>query len=168
MATGMSTAGVVAADSGRTLLEGPLGAVLLAGAEDTGGHVAFVVHPLAPRALGSPVHTHAHEDEWSYVLEGEIGVEIDGSVSIARPGDLVLKPRGVPHAFWNAGDAPARMLEVVTPAGFERYFERIGEILAVPGMPDLDALQAVAAEHGLLVDPASVPRLAQAHGLRIG
>lgn len=60
------------------------------------------------------------------------------------------------------------MLEVVTPAGFERYFERLGEILAVPGMPDLDALQAVAAEHGLDVDPASVPRLAQAHGLRIG
>jgi uncharacterized RmlC-like cupin family protein len=114
------------------------------------------------------VHTHTHEDEWSYVLEGEIGVELGGTTSVARPGDLVLKPRGVPHAFWNAGDAPARILEVVTPAGFERYFERLGELFAVPGPPDLEALQAVAADHGLDVDPASVARLAQAHGLRIG
>lgn len=162
-----ATAGVVPDGAGRTLLDGPLGAVLLAGGEQTAGAVAFVVHPLAPRALGSPVHTHRHEDEWSFVLEGEVGVELDGRVSVARSGDLVLKPRGVPHAFWNAGDVPARLLEVVTPAGFERYFERLGELLAVDGPPDLDALAAVAADHGLVVDPASVPRLAQQHGLRL-
>ena len=160
--------GVVAGSEGRTLLDGPLGAVLLAGREHTGGTVAFVVHPLAPRALGSPVHTHRHEDEWSFVLEGEVGVELDGRASLARPGDLVLKPRGVPHAFWNAGDVPARLLEVVTPAGFERYFERLAELLAVDGPPDLEALAAVAAEHGLVVDPASGPRLAAQHGLRLG
>jgi mannose-6-phosphate isomerase-like protein (cupin superfamily) len=167
MTTHVAAAGVVAGGEGRTLLDGPLGAVLLAGAEQTAGSIAFVIHPLAPRALGSPVHTHAHEDEWSYVLEGEVGVELDGRTSVARPGDLVLKPRRVPHAFWNAGDAPARILEIVTPAGFERYFERLGELLAVPGPPDLEALQAVAAGFGLDVDPASVARLAQAHGLRM-
>jgi mannose-6-phosphate isomerase-like protein (cupin superfamily) len=168
MATGVMDAGVVRDGAGRTLLSGPLGAVLLAGQQQTGGSVAFLNHPLAARALGSPVHTHAHEDEWSYVLEGEVGVELDGRTSVAGPGDLVLKPRGVPHAFWNASDAPARILEVVTPAGFEGYFERLGELLAVPGPPDLDALQAVAAQHGLDVDPDSIARLAQAHGLRIG
>jgi mannose-6-phosphate isomerase-like protein (cupin superfamily) len=168
MTTDVAVAGVVRDGDGRTLLDGPLGAVLLAGAEQTRGTIAFLIHPLAPRALGSPVHTHTHEDEWSYVLEGEMGVEVDGRTSLARAGDLVLKPRGVPHAFWNAGDAPARILEVVTPAGFERYFERLGELLAVPGPPDLLALQEVAAPPGLDVDPASVARLAQAHGLRIG
>ncbi len=161
-------AGVVAGDEGRTLLEGPLGAVLLAGGDRTGGTVAFVVHPLGPRALGSPVHTHRHEDEWSFVLQGEVGVELASQASVARPGDLVLKPRGVPHAFWNAGDAPARLLEVVTPAGFERYFERLAEVLAVAGPPDREARAAVAEDHGLVVDPASVPRLAAQHGLRLG
>jgi quercetin dioxygenase-like cupin family protein len=160
-------AGVVPTAEGRTLLAGPLGAVLLAGASDTGGSAAFVLHPLAPRALGSPVHTHRHEDEWSFVLEGEVGVQLGNDVHVARPGDLVLKPRGVPHAFWNAGDVPARLLEVITPGGFEGYFERLSEILTVPGPPDLAALGAVAAEHGLEVDLASVPRLAAAHGLAV-
>ena len=162
------TAGVVVAGSGRTYFDGPLGAVLLAGPAETGGVVSFLEHPLAPRALGSPVHTHRHEDEWSFVLEGEVGVQLGDDVHVARPGDLVLKPRGVPHAFWNAGDVPARLLEVVTPSGFERYFERLGELLAVDGPPDLEALAAVAAEHGLEVDPESVPRLAAAHGLDLG
>lgn len=160
-------AGVVADGSGRTLFEGPIGAVLLAGADRTGGGVTFVVHPLAPRALGSPVHTHRHEDEWSFVLEGEVGVQLGDEVHVARPGDLVLKPRGVPHAFWNATDVPARLLEVITPGGFERYFERLGELLSASGPPDLEAIGALAAAHGLEVDLASVPRLAQAHGLQV-
>jgi quercetin dioxygenase-like cupin family protein len=158
-------AGVVRAGDGRTLFDGPLGAVLLAGAADTGGSAAFVLHPLRPRAIGSPVHTHRREDEWSFVLEGEVGVQLGDEVLVAGPGDLVLKPRGVPHAFWNAGDAPARLLEVITPGGFEGYFERLGELLAVPGPPDFEELGAVAAAHGLEIDTDSVARLMAAHGL---
>jgi hypothetical protein len=56
---------LVPAGSGRQLVDRPLRAVLLAGAAATGGIVSFVLHPLAPRALGSPVHTHTREDEWS-------------------------------------------------------------------------------------------------------
>jgi hypothetical protein len=74
---------LVPAGSGRTLLDGPLGAVLLAGGNETAGAVAFVVHPLAARALGSPVHTHAREDEWTFVLEGEVGVEIGDQTLLA-------------------------------------------------------------------------------------
>jgi quercetin dioxygenase-like cupin family protein len=160
---------VVEEGAGRALLDGPLSAVLLAGQERTGGTAAFVLHGLAPRALGSPVHTHSREDEWSFVLEGQIGVQVGDQVQTAGPGALVLKPRGVPHAFWNAGDAPARLLEVITPGGFERYFEQLGEVLgASSGPPDLQRLTAVAAEHGLELDLASVPLLAQSHGLRLG
>jgi quercetin dioxygenase-like cupin family protein len=161
-----STAGVVPADSGTILFSGPLGAVLLAGRERTGGAVSFVLHPIAPRALGSPVHTHTREDEWSFVLEGRVGIELDGHTSIAGPGDLVLKPRGIPHAFWNAGDEPARLLEVITPGGFESYFEEVAEVIAASPMPDLRRLGEVAAKHGVIVDPDSVPRLMQSHGLR--
>jgi mannose-6-phosphate isomerase-like protein (cupin superfamily) len=152
--------GVVPADHAKRVLTGPFGALLLAGRADTDGGPAFVVHDLAPRALGSPVHTHSHEDEWSFVLDGEVGVEIDGHTTVARTGDLVLKPRAVPHAFWNAGDAPARFLEVITPGGFEDYFAALAEVF-----PDLARVAEVAERFGLLVEPASVPRLAQEHGL---
>jgi len=152
---------------GRTLLEGPLGAVLLAGASATGGRCTVVIHPLAPRALGSPVHTHRNEDEWTYVLDGEIGVELGGKTLSAQRGDLILKPRDVPHAFWNGTDEPARLLEIITPGGFEGYFEQLGDLLTAGGPPDLAAVAELASEYALELEPESIPRLAQAHGLNL-
>ena len=159
------SADVVRAGEAETLLQGALGADLLAGPARTGGAASFVVHTLEPRAFGAPRHTHRHEDEYSYVLAGTVGVEIDATTVVAQAGDLVCKPRGVPHAFWNAGDEPARLLEVITPSGFERYFVRLAELFAEGDPPDLDALGTIAADFGLDVDPTSVPRLAQTHGL---
>jgi mannose-6-phosphate isomerase-like protein (cupin superfamily) len=158
--------GVVRADDAVPLLEGPLGALLLAGHRDTRGP-AFVIHDLAPRALGSPVHTHTREDEWSFVLTGRVGVQVGDSSSAADPGDLILKPRGVPHAFWNAGDDPARLLEVITPGGFEDYFTALAEVLAVEGPPDLARIGEVARRFGLDIDPGSIPRLVATHGLAL-
>lgn len=160
--------GVVPAGAGTTLLEGPLGAILLAGADATGGTVSFVVHALAPRSLGAPVHTHQREDEWSFVLEGEVGVQLGDQTLVARPGDLIMKPRGIPHAFWNGADEPARLLEVITPGGFEGYFARLAEVLRPGVAPDMGALAAIAGQYGLDLDPSSIPRLTQAHGLRLG
>ena len=161
-------AGIVRADEAEVLFDGPVGALLMAGGDATGGDVCFVVHPLRPRALGSPVHTHRREDEWSYVLEGEVGVELAGQVVVARAGDLVLKPRDVPHAFWNAGDTPARLLEVITPSGFEHFFADLGR-LAPDGEPtDLEAFARLCGEHGLEMDFDSVDRLAAEHGLDLG
>jgi len=156
--------GVVRADDAVPLLEGPLGALLLAGYGDTRGP-AFVIHDLAPRALGSPVHTHSREDEWSFVLTGRVGVQVGDSSSAADPGDLILKPRGVPHAFWNAGDDPARLLEVITPGGFEDYFTALAQALAVDGPPDVARLVDVAQKFGLDIDPGSIPQLVETHGL---
>lgn len=86
---------------------------------------------------------------------------------MARPGDLVFKPRGVPHAFWNAGDGPARALEIISPAGFERYFAEVAPLLppAHDGPPDERALGAIMARYGLEMDLGSVPVLAGRHGL---
>jgi mannose-6-phosphate isomerase-like protein (cupin superfamily) len=155
----------VTAGSGRVLMDGPLGAILLAGADLTGGAASFVIHPIAPRTLGSPVHTHTREDEWTLVLEGRVGVQVGDDVVVAGPGDLVLKPRGIAHAFWNPMDEAARILEVITPGGFETYFESLGAILGDPE-PDLAALGEVAFRHAVEMDPASVPRLMAEHGLR--
>ena len=136
----------------------------------TGGTFALVEHPIELRTLAAPTHTHRHEDEYTYVLEGEVGVQVGDEVRIARPGDLVFKPRNVPHAFWNPRDVPARALEIISPAGFERYFREITPLLppANAGPLDVEALGAVMARYGLEMDSKSIPVLAERHGLVIG
>jgi mannose-6-phosphate isomerase-like protein (cupin superfamily) len=151
-----------------TLLDGPIGAILLLGPETSGGHFSLVEHPLAPHALGALVHTHRNEDEYSLVLEGTIGVEVGEETFEAGPGSVVAKPRGVPHAFWNATSEPARILELIVPGGFERYFVELAELFAKPGPPDLGTLAAAAARYELEIDPDSVGRLAEAHNLDVG
>jgi len=150
-----------------TLLQGPLGAILMLGGDRTAGSLSLVEHPLQPRALGSPMHTHRNEDEYSVVLEGQVGAQIGDQTVVAGPGDVLVKPRGVPHAFWNPADRPARLLEIISPAGFEGYFARLGEIFAGQGPPDPSRLAELADRYGLDLDRASIPRLAAAHGLRV-
>jgi quercetin dioxygenase-like cupin family protein len=133
----------------------------------TGGNFSLVEHPLPPRALGSPVHTHRNEDEYSYVLEGRVGVQLGDDVIEAGPGDLVFKPRGVAHAFWNAGDQPARLLEIISPAGFENYFREMAPLLAAADR-DEAALGEVVSRYELDIDFATIPLLAERHGLRLG
>lgn len=149
------------------LMDGPLGALLVLPSSATSGRLAVVEHPLAPRSLGSPVHTHRNEDEYSIVVEGVVGAQIGDRVVRAEPGAVLVKPRGVPHAFWNPTDEPARLLELIAPGGFEAYFKELGEILGAGGPPDLAALTAVADRYGLEMDPASVPRLVAEHGLNL-
>ncbi|CAA9500676.1 MAG: hypothetical protein AVDCRST_MAG53-1937 [uncultured Solirubrobacteraceae bacterium] len=126
---------------------------------------SLLEHELAPGALGSPLHTHAHEDEVSYVISGLLGVQIGDEVREARAGETVVKPRGVQHAFWNPGDEPVRFVELITPGGFEQYFADV-EPIAEP--PDFAALAVVAERYGLDVDPLSISVLAGEHGLNLG
>ena len=147
---------------GDTVWLGGLGVrEMIAGAR-SGGSFALVEHPLEPRALGAPVHTHAREDEYTYVLEGRIGFQLGDEVLEAGPGDLVFKPRGVPHAFWNASDEPARALEIISPAGFEQYFQEVGPLLAEG---DERALGALLERYELDMRLETVPELVERHGL---
>jgi quercetin dioxygenase-like cupin family protein len=134
--------------------------------QDTGGGFALIEHEIAPRSLAAPTHTHQHEDEYSYVLSGRVGIQIGDEVEEAGPGELVAKPRGIPHAFWNAGDEPARLLELISPAGFERYFEELAPHLAGDGPPDLEALAEIQGRYGLSMDMESRERLTKEHGLQ--
>ncbi len=154
---------------GPTVLTGALSARLMVDAGTSGGGFSLVEHVIAPRALAAPVHTHTHEDEYSYVLEGRVGVEIGDEVSIAGPGDLVFKPRAVPHAFWNAGDEPARLLEIISPGGFERYFAELAPLLPPEAPePDFAGLAALQGRYGIAMDPSSIERLSREHGLAAG
>jgi mannose-6-phosphate isomerase-like protein (cupin superfamily) len=140
---------------------------ILAGVE-TGGGFSLVEHPMPPRALAAPLHRHTHEDEYSFVLEGRVGALLGDEVVYGEVGDLIFKPRAQWHTFWNDGDEPARILEIISPAGFERYFEEMVDLLERPGPPDPSELGAVAARHGLEIDRDSIPRLTEKYGLRFG
>jgi len=91
--------------------------------EHTGGVLAVIDETLVPKAFVTP-HLH-HNDVWVYVLSGEIGVLVGEEVASAGPGQWALKPRDVLHAMWNAGTVPARVVEVLTPGGSERWFEEL-------------------------------------------
>ena len=158
---------VLGPDEGEQVRLLALGVRFLIDGQTTGGRFSMVEHPLQPRGLGAPMHTHANEDEYSFVLEGRFGVQLGEEVFEVGPGDLVFKPRGVPHTFWNAGDEVARLLELISPAGFENYFRELAPVLAAEG-PGSPAVAEVRARYSLDLDPSSVPVLAERHNLRLG
>lgn len=152
---------------GETVRLRALGVRFMLDGAATGGRFSLVEHPLPPRALGAPLHTHRNEDEYSFVIEGRIGVQLGDEVLEAGPGDLVIKPRGVAHTFWNAGDEPVRLLEVISPAGFENYFRELAPLLAAAER-DEAAIGLVYARYELDIDASTIPALAERHGLRLG
>jgi quercetin dioxygenase-like cupin family protein len=129
---------------------------------------AVIEHTLAPGALAAPMHRHAHEDEITYVLEGEVAIQQAEEIVTAGTGAYVLKPRGIFHTFWNSGASPARLIEIVAPGGFERYFEELQRIIPAEGPPDPAQLLALAARYGVEFDLSSIPLLMERHGVRLG
>ena len=139
-----------------------LGTRRMLGGSQTGGRFGLVEHDLPARQLGSPIHTHVNEDEYSFVLSGRLTAQIGDEVVEAGPGDLVLKPRGIAHAVWTAGDEPVRFLELLSPAGFEEYFFALAGPL---NSGDAEGMDAVRARHALDLQPETVPELVERHGL---
>jgi len=100
---------------------------LLAWSEETGGGFSMIDHTIPPRRLVAPVHRHTREDEYSFVLDGRFGVLLGNDVVLAEPGSFVFKPRDQWHTHWNAGDEPCRIVEVISPGGFEAPHGRAGD-----------------------------------------
>ena len=144
---------------------GSIGVRFMIDGHDAQGRFSLVEHPMSPRALAAPLHRHTHEDEYSYVLEGRVGALLGDDVVVASPGDLIFKPRNQWHTFWNAGDQPARILEIISPAGFERFF---GELVDLGGVTRAEpqVLADLCARYGLEMDPTSVPALVERFNLR--
>lgn len=126
---------------------------------------SLVEHPMGPRALAAPLHRHNREDEYSYVISGRMGALLGDEVLEAGPGDLVFKPRGEWHTFWNSGDEPCRILEIISPAGFERFFAELVDLGGAAVAPP-EELDALCARYGLEMDPSTVPDLIQRFGVR--
>src|SRR5215218_820219 len=150
--------------------EGFLGSIgvrfMIDGAE-AGQRFSLVEHPMSPRALAAPLHLHTREDEYSYVLQGRMGALLGDDVVEAGPGDLVFKPRNQWHTFWNAGDEPCRILEIISPAGFERFFQELVDMGGV-AQADPEALERLNDRYGLEMRPETVPELLERFGLRMG
>jgi mannose-6-phosphate isomerase-like protein (cupin superfamily) len=127
------------------------------------GAFSLVEHLMPPRSLAAPVHRHSREDEYSFVLEGRVGAWFDGEeVVVAGVGDLIFKPRGEWHTFWNAGDTPARILEIIAPGGFEQAFR---ELHALGDQLSPEAMAEIAARYGVDVDFERTMPILERHGL---
>ena len=149
---------------GKAVDLGSVGVRFMAWTAETGGGFSLVEHPIPPRMLVAPLHRHANEDEYSYVLEGRMGARLGDDVVYADPGDFVFKPRNQWHTFWNAGDEPCRILEIISPGGFEHFFDEMGAAMAAPDFePAL--LGEIGARYGLEMKPESVAQLCGEHGL---
>jgi mannose-6-phosphate isomerase-like protein (cupin superfamily) len=155
---------VVQPGEGRVESLGSIGVVFKLWGADTGGSVSVVEHPFAVGALVSP-HLHTREDEYSIVTEGEIGFRSGDREVVLGPGGYITKPRGELHAMWNAGGTPARMIEIISPAGFECFFRDVAE-LAAAGPPSMEEVTALAAGYGLeFGEPEWLPDVIARYGL---
>jgi quercetin dioxygenase-like cupin family protein len=123
----------------------------------TGGTISAYEFTSPPRTAGPPLHMHRSWDEALSVLEGEMTFLIDGEEHVAPAGSFVFIPRGVPHTFWNAGDAPVRQLTVFTPAGIEGYFDDVTRVMAAGGEETLEAAIALMEQHDMIVPPGTRP-----------
>ncbi|RSS64892.1 cupin domain-containing protein [Streptomyces sp. WAC07061] len=127
---------------------GPIGVAFKLWGADTNGSVSVVEHPFPIGALVPP-HLHTREDEYSIVTEGEIGFRSGDREVVLGSGGYITKSRGELHAMWNAGPVPARMIEIISPAGFEHFFRELAEMLTDGPPPTESAIPALAAKYGL-------------------
>jgi mannose-6-phosphate isomerase-like protein (cupin superfamily) len=86
-------------------------------AADTGGLLAAGILTAGPMS-GPPLHIHSREDEWFYVLKGELTFQVGDKRFTAGPGTSVFAPRNVPHTWQNCTNEPVEALGLVTPPEF--------------------------------------------------
>ena len=141
-----------------------VGVRFMAWSEETGGGFSLVEHPIPPKTLVAPLHLHEREDEYSFVLEGRMGATLGDDVVYAETGDFAFKPRNQWHTFWNPDDTPCRILEIISPGGFEHFFEEFAALMA--GKFDPEELTQLAAGYGHYFQFDSVAKLCAEHGLR--
>jgi quercetin dioxygenase-like cupin family protein len=141
-----------------------VGVIFKIDGKDSGGALSIVEHTFEAGALVPP-HIHHLEDEYSIVLDGEIGFRSNDQEVVLGPGGYIVKPRGQVHAMWNAGSARARMIEVITPAGFEDFFREFADITD-HGRPGPDQIAEIAARYQLpFAQPEWLPDVIARYGL---
>lgn len=149
---------------GESVSLGGLGVVFKVTGEDTDGAFAVVEHPIEPGVLVPP-HYHEREDELTYVIAGEIGARVGDRELTVPAGGYLWKPRLVPHAFWNASGARARILDVIVPAGFERFFRALAALIARGA--STEEIDEAGRRYGHVIVPEWIEELERRHGVRV-
>ena len=162
--TATATARVLGPSDGKAGFLGSIGVRFMIDGEQADERFSLVEHPMSARAVAAPLHRHTREDEYSFVLEGRVGALLGDEVVIGKPGDLIFKPRAQWHTFWNDGDEPARILEIISPAGFERFFAELVDLGGV-AQASPATLAALCDRYGLEMQPDSVPSLLDRFGV---
>jgi len=143
---------------------GSIGVAFKLWGHQTNGALSIVEHPFPVGAIVPP-HLHTREDEYSIVTEGEIGFRSGDSEVVLGRGGYIIKPRGQVHTMWNAGKVPARMIEVINPAGFEGFFHDLSELIS-SGPPAPESVAVTAAKYGLEFGrPQWLPDVISRYGL---
>ena len=131
---------------------------------DCGGSLAVLEVEIPARTLVKP-HSHSREDEFSLVLSGTVGVRVGDQVQEAGPGSYLVKPRGVPHAMWNATGDPAKVAEILSPGGLEGYFEELAPILADHRTPP--EYYQLAENYGISIQDEWIEELERTYGIKL-
>ncbi len=129
---------------------------------DTDGRFSAQSAVLAPRELVIP-HSHREEDEFTFVFRGLIGGLVGDDELVVEEGGFLFKPRGVVHSLWNPADVPAIVLEFISPAGFEHFFEEMGALERF----DPEVAREIAERYGQTPHPELVPDLQERHGVSL-
>lgn len=161
--TGQLRARVLAANEGRiTKSVGSVRDRFMIDGHETEGRFTMLQHLFDPKALAAPMHRHHDEDEYTYVLSGRIGAVLGEEEVFGEPGDLIFKPRGQWHTFWNASDEPAVVIEIISPGGLEELFKSFE---SVTGPLEPPQLIAMAAEFHCDIDMEATFPIVARHGL---
>jgi quercetin dioxygenase-like cupin family protein len=156
----------IGSDEGDVVWMGGIGVVYKLPASATDGAFSLIEHVVKPGTM-TPPHRHTREHEFSYVLKGVLGADIGGTVVHLKPGEFALKPKGIPHAFWNEGPEVLRFLEIISPAGFEQFFAEGAKLIPADGPPDEAKLAALSGKYGVEIDMNRAPELMKRFGVRI-
>lgn len=154
---------VLAAGEGETSSFGGCTNRFLVDGADTDGRVALVEFTVRPGTLAGPLHRHSVSDVWTWVLSGSIAATVGGEEVVVRAGELLRKPKGEWSTFWNPGEEPAVMLELLSPAGLEELFK---QFTGTP--PEPQELVRMAAKYDCDIDLEGTMALAQRHGVAFG
>ncbi|HEU4396862.1 MAG TPA: cupin domain-containing protein [Actinomycetota bacterium] len=133
---------------------------------DSGGNLALLEVEIPAGTLVKP-HNHTREDEYSLVLAGTVGVRLGDRVLKAGPGASLVKPRGIPHAMWNSGGGPATVLEMLSPAGLEAYFEELAPVLRKEGGTGPPEYYTLAERYGITIQDDWIEELEKAYGVKL-
>jgi quercetin dioxygenase-like cupin family protein len=123
-----SEAIVLEPGEGERLELGPTRARFMAGVSDGVGSLAVLETTVAPGFPGPAMHEHDATVDSFYVLDGTLTLQLDGRSAELGPGSYGLVPPGSPHTFSNQRDEPARVLNLIAPAGFERYMQDVAAL----------------------------------------